>query len=119
VRYSRYAYTQNTSLLGITGGCDPLLYSLIARCDPYKRHNDGGEENGSINSNDDDSETAVVDESEFEDSDGRVWRVTKRSTISVVAKCIYPRLNNTMHGSVKSFDLGLAKELIRQRLTGY
>ncbi len=120
IRYSRYAFTQNTSLLGIAGGCDPLLYSLIARCNPYKRNYDGGEEdNASISSNHNNSETEVViNESDFEDSDGCLWRVTSKNTSCVVAKCIYPKLNNVMHGCMKSFDLALAKQLIQQRLTG-
>jgi hypothetical protein len=96
IHYSRYAFTRNTSLLAIAGGCDPLLCSLIARCNPYKRHYDGGEEdNASISSNDNNSETAVViNKSDFEDSDGCLWRVTSKSTLSVVAKCIYPKLHH-------------------------
>ena len=112
VRYSRYAFTRNTSLHGITGGCDPLLYSLISRCNPYETTS-----NTAVGSNDDNTDT-IFDESEFEDSDGRLYRVTKINAVNVVAMCIYPRLNNVMHGCVKSFDLALAKELIRQRLYG-
>jgi hypothetical protein len=123
VRYSRYAYSRNTSILGIAGGCDPLLYSLISHSNPYdKVHNNNGEltdqANNTVSSIDDDYDT-VVEESEFEDSDGRLYRVlTKKNTMRVVAMCIYPNDNNAMLGCMKSFDLALAKELIRKRLFG-
>ena len=68
---------------------------------------------------DDESESGVVvQESEFQDGDGRLWRVTHINEMHVVAKCIYPKQNNQMHGSSKSFDLTLAKQWIRQRLAG-
>jgi len=116
VRYSRYSYTRNTRLLGIAGGCDPLLFSLISRCNPYKKiYNNDCEENGLTNDN---NSEAVVDESEFEDNDGQLYRVNKRDTMCVIAMCIYPKHNNALYGCTKSFDLALAKELIQQRLTG-
>jgi hypothetical protein len=126
VRYSRYAYSRNTSLLGIAGGCDPLLFSLISRCNPYKMqrsNGDDGDEGDHLNasassSTDDNSETAILFESEFEDGEGRLYRVTTIDAMHVMAICIYPKKNNAMFGYVKSFGLALAKELIQQRLTG-
>jgi hypothetical protein len=80
------------------------------------------EEDDTIGSNEDDdnneSESVVVKESEYQDGDGRLWRVRHKNTMDVVAKCIYPKHNNAMHGCLKSFDLALAKQWIRQRLAG-
>lgn len=122
VRYSRYAYTKHTS---IAHGCDPLLYSLIARSDPYMMQNkDTIAEEDDITTgincdSDNESESAVVvKESEFQDGKGQLWRVTHKSATHVVAMCIYPKQNNEMHGCLKSFDLALAKQWIRQRLAG-
>lgn len=122
VRYSRYAYTKNSS---IARGCDPLLYSLIARSNPYimmqNKDTIVAEEDdttGSSNDDDDNQSESVVEESEFQDGDGRLWRVTHKNATHVVAKCIYPKHSNAMHGCLKSFDLTLAKQWIRQRLAG-
>jgi hypothetical protein len=123
VRYSRYVYSKNTS---IAHGCDPLLYSLIARSNPYviQDHQGAFAEEDDITAgingdSDNESESAVVvKESEFQDGDGQLWRVTHKSAMHVVARCIYPKHNNTMHGCLKSFDLALARRWIRQRLAG-
>ena len=119
MRYSRYTYTNRTS----EEECDPLLYSLICRCNPYNTFRDGGEnveQQQEVSLADDCADKMlIVHESEFEDPDGgRVYRVCRINSMNVVAVCVYPRHNNPLLGSEKLFDIVLAKELIRQRLTG-
>jgi hypothetical protein len=101
-RYRRYAYTTNLA------ECDPLLSSLILRCDPYSGGT-GGE----------DDTSTVMDGSEFEDVDKRLYRVTGMDgAMHVLATCFYPRRNNELFGCEKSFNMVLAKELIEKRLNG-
>jgi hypothetical protein len=120
MRYSRYTYTNRTS----KEECDPLLYSLICRCNPYNTFQDGDEnaeqQQQEVSLADDCAdELLIVHESEFEDPDGgRVYRVSGINSTNVIAVCVYPRHNNPLLGSEKLFDIVLAKELIRQRLTG-
>lgn len=73
-----------------------------------------------ISSNDgDDSVLAIVNESEFEDSSGWLYRLTRKDTMhDVLDMCIHPKCNSAMHECMKSFDLALADELIRRRLGG-
>ena len=121
IRYTRYAYTKSSH--GITGGCDPLLSSLICRLNPYKQqfNNDGilEEVDGTSNEEvDDDATTTCVHESdEFEDDDGCVYRVSSMlDSTHVSAKCYYPRRDNSMYGCEKVFDLARTKILIQRRL---
>ena len=100
--------------MGLEDGCDPLLSSLIRHSNPYE--NAGDEDApGAVADNDDD---AIFEDSEFEDDDGRLYRVLRIHATNVVATCIYPRLGNKMFGSNKVFDVVLVKALIQQRLTG-
>lgn len=102
VRYSRYAYTPNLE------GCDPLLSSLIHRCDPGTGGVSGGEDNSTI-----------IYGSEFADMDGRLYRVTGMDTPThVLATCFYPTSDNVFLGRPKIFDVQLAKDLIEKRLNG-
>jgi hypothetical protein len=108
VRYSRYAYTPNLE------GCDPLLSSLIRRCDPDTADLPlfavGG--TGKDNSN-------VFNGSEFVDVDGCLYRVTGIVDAAYVdATCFYPVSDNHLHGRSKRFDVQLAKDLIEKRLNG-
>jgi hypothetical protein len=106
IRYSRFAYSP-TNL----EGCDPLLYSLIRRCDPY-----ACDRVLEVGTREDD--TTIMYGSEFEDFDGRLYRVTGMDAMHVFASCCYPQCNNELLGCEKSFDMPLAKELIQQRLNG-
>lgn len=110
IRYSRYAFTRTTT----SSGCDPLLYSLICRCDPYK--NDPQDQVACEHNSNTDNE--IFNESEFEDEDGHLYRVTKMSSSQIIGTCIYPKRNNPMYGCDKSFDHELVKTLVRQRLNG-
>ena len=98
-------------------------FAVFADCLLQSLHTSTAEENDTIGSNEDDdnnlSESVVVKESEFQDGNGRLWQqVTHKNTMDVVAKCNYPKHNNAMHGCLKSFNFALAKQWIRQRLTG-
>ena len=108
IRYRRYAY--DTSLQG----CDPLLASLICR-QRLEMHptlmNDNEEDD------EEDGDTPILVGSEFEDTDGCLYRVIGMINVqSVLARCCYPRRNNERYGEDKAFDTLFAKELIRQRL---
>ena len=112
IRYSRYAFTRRTSG-GLEDGCDPLLSSLICHSNPYKS---AGDEDDPVVADNDDN--AIFEDSEFEDDDGRLYRVLQIHATNVVATCIYPRLGNDMYRTNKVFDAVLVKDLIQQRLTG-
>ena len=109
MRYSRCAFTRTTT----SSSCDPLLYSLICRCDPYK--NDPQDQIGEHHSN---SDYEVFNESEFEDEDGCLYRVAQMFSLHIIGTCIYHKRNNPMHGCDKSFDHELVKDLVRRRLYG-
>jgi hypothetical protein len=98
VRYTRYAYTPSNLEV-----CDPLLFSLIHRCNPCE----------SIEDN-----SRIVSGSEFADADGCLYRVTGMDTTHIVATCFYPVCDNHLHGRSKRFDVQLAKDLIKERLNG-
>ena len=106
-RYRRFTYTANSL---VVAECDPMLYALILRRDPYNidDHESAQEE----------SEGMIVIGSEFEDCDGCVYRVVCVDSNHVRSRCFYPRRNNTLLGLEKSFDIQTAKELIEQRLNG-
>jgi hypothetical protein len=104
----RYAYTTDLA------GCDPLLSSLIRRCDPYSC-----DRVLEVGTGEDDT-TVMYGSSEFVDVDGRLYRVTGMDDAThVLATCFYPRRNNELLGCEKSFNLPLSKELIQPRLNGY
>jgi hypothetical protein len=63
IRYRWYAYTRDLAR------CDPLLSSLIRRCNPYT--SDSMLEVGTG-----EDSTTVIYGSEFEDANGRIYRVT-------------------------------------------
>lgn len=114
IRYTRYAYTPNN--IEPTGGCDPLLSSLIRRSNPHK-HFSYGLRDEVVPHFDNDSVT-IVHESEFEDDDGCVYRVTNMNSTHVDARCCYPKHENPKYGCEKTFDRALTKELIQRRLNG-
>ena len=97
-------------------------FAVFADCLLQSLHTSTADENDAIGSNEDDdnyqSESVVVKESEFQDGNGWLWQVTHKNTMDFIAKCIYPKHNNAMHGCLKSFNFALAKQWIRQRLTG-
>jgi hypothetical protein len=95
-------------------GCNPLLSSLIRRCDPYACDPILGIEGGGLG----EENSNMLYGSEFTDVDGRLYRVTSMHTSRIVATCIYPCRDNDLIGCEKSFDLQLAKELIERRLNG-
>ena len=120
IRYTRYAYTKSSH--DITGGCDPLLSSLICCLNPYKQqfNKDGilEEVDGTSNEevDDDATKTCVHESDEFEDNNGCVYRASSMNSIHVSAKSYYPRRDNSMYGCKKVFDLARTKMLIQRRL---
>jgi hypothetical protein len=104
IRYSRFIYTANC--LVNDAECDPLLSSLIRRCNPHCEEE--------VDNNPD--ATIIMNGSEFEDHDGCLYRVATMNSTHVSAICCYPRHNNAFYGRDKSFDIQLAKELIELRL---
>jgi hypothetical protein len=61
----------------------------------------------------------MMNGSEFEDVDKRLYRVTGMDgAMHVLATCVYPRQDNELFGCEKSFNMVLAKELIETRLNG-
>jgi hypothetical protein len=110
IRYRRYAYTSNLA------GCDPLLSSVIRWCNPYAFGHDALEVGGTTG---EDESTTVMYGSEFEDFDGRLYRVTHMDATRVFATCFYPRCSsNELLSCEKAFDLPVAKDLIAHRLNG-
>jgi hypothetical protein len=86
ILYRRYGYTTNLA------ECDPLLSSLIRRCDLYSCDRvsevSTGEEGGT--GGEDDTST-VIDSSEFEDVDRRRYGVTGMDDAThVFTTCFYP-----------------------------
>jgi hypothetical protein len=108
IRYSRYAYRTNLQ------GCNPLLSSLIRRCDPYACDPNLGILGGGLG----EENSNMLYGSEFTDVDGCLYRVTGMHTTRIVATCFYPCRDNDLFGCEKSFDMQLAKELIERRLNG-
>ncbi|KAI2498486.1 hypothetical protein MHU86_16012 [Fragilaria crotonensis] len=106
IRYRRYTYSANHL---VVAECDPLLFALICRRDPFAV--------GELQSSEDDC-SMIIQGSEFEDSDGCLYRVVNVDATQVRSRCFYPQRNNTMFGLEKSFDLQTAKELIELRLHG-
>jgi hypothetical protein len=60
--------------------------------------------------------TTVMNGSEMEDDDGHLYRVTGMDERNVYATCFYPRHNNELLYSQKTFSMAHAKELILRRL---
>ncbi|KAI2510048.1 hypothetical protein MHU86_4342 [Fragilaria crotonensis] len=120
IRYQRFAYTTNSLS---QAECDPLLFALIGRMDPYNIHVNGMDDDNSHEA--DDQVSVIVDGSEF-DFDGCLYRIVLHGTTMtaaenstrVVSKCVYPMNDNPLYGIEKSFDVRLAKELIERRLNG-
>ena len=123
IRYRRFAYTTANRL--IQGECDPLLFALIGRMDPYDININGMDDDNSDEA--DDQISVIVDGSEF-DFDGCLYRIVQHGgtatmtagdkSTCVVSKCVYPTDNNPLYGIEKSFDVRIAKELIERRLNG-
>jgi hypothetical protein len=85
-----------------------LLSSLIRRCDPYA-FDPVLEEVGTTG----DDDTTVMYGSEFEDVDGRLYRVVRMDATHVFAMCFYPRCSsNELLSCEKAFNLPVAKDLI-------
>ena len=104
VRYSRFAYTANCL---VVNECDPLLSSLIRRCDPLRRDicddSDEDEIDNTMDGEDgDDSKITIRKGSEFEDRDGCVYRVASMNSTHVSALCFYPQQgDNALYGTEK------------------
>jgi hypothetical protein len=121
IRYRRFAYTTNSL---IQAECDPLLFALIGRMDPYNIHVKGMEDNNSHEA--DDQESMIGDGSKF-DYGGCLYRIVQHGTTiaaadrstCVFSKFVYPMENNPLHGIKKSFDVCTAKEFIERRFYGY
>jgi hypothetical protein len=111
IRYSRFAYTANC--LVDNSECDPLLSSVIRRCDPLQDICGSNVVEAEVN---DEDTIRIRNGSEFEDHDGCVYRVASMDSTHVSAVCFYPQRDNTLYGREKSFNIQLAKELIELRL---
>ena len=104
IRYRRFTYTANSLT---DADCDPLLSSLIRRCDPHTCSHELV---------DLDDTTRIMNGSEMEDHDGRLYRVVGMNSTHVSAICCYPQRNNAFYGKEKSFAIQFAMELIELRL---
>jgi hypothetical protein len=79
---------------------------------------DNNDDNGNSNL------TIMIEEGSelFEDFDGRLYRVVRidLSMQYIQAGCCYPKRNNDLFGTEKSFDIQLlTKESMELRLNGY
>ena len=124
VRYRHFTYTANS--ISDPADCDPLLFALICRHDPYVDMATNSIHNNTMLLADEDGDEAmaIADGSEFEDCDGCLYRVvhgmatTVGSSTCIQSKCVYPQRNNPLFGTEKSFDVQMAKDLIERRLNG-
>jgi hypothetical protein len=118
VRYRRFTYTANS--ISNPADCDPLLFALICRHDPYVDIANSIHNNTMLLADEDGDEAG----SEFEDCDGCLYRVvhgmatTVGSSTCIQSKCVYPQRNNPLFGTEKSFDVQMAKDFIERRLNG-
>ena len=106
VRYSQFlAYTAKCLVLN---ECDPLLSSLIRRCDPIQRDicdesDDDEEIDNTMDGEDgDDSKITIRKGSEFEDRDGCLYRVASMNLTHIVLyasihKATMPRMERRNH----------------------
>ena len=87
MRYTRHAFTQNS--LELTGGCDPLLALLIRRLNPHLLvQTNNCDELREVFPIDDDSDSdTIMHESEFQDDDGCVYRVTSMKKKPNTCQC--------------------------------
>ncbi|KAI2493462.1 hypothetical protein MHU86_8975 [Fragilaria crotonensis] len=108
IRYRRFTYSSRRGLVA-TEECDPLLSSLIHRCNPYPCDPEDVVQ-------EDHHQGIIMNGSEFEDHDGCLYRVVSIHATYVCAKCCYPQHNNALFGREKQFDIQLAKVLIEFRL---
>jgi hypothetical protein len=126
VRYRRFTYSANS--ISMPADCDPLLFALICRHDPYV-DTANSIQNDTLpvadeDADDDDAAMVIADGSEFEDCDGCLYRVVHGMATSVgsstfiQSRCVYPQSNNPLFGMEKSFDVQIAKDLIERRLNG-
>jgi hypothetical protein len=89
-----------------------FLSSLIHQCDPYAF-------DCALEVVTGENDTAVMYGSEFEDVDGRLYRVTGMDATHASATSFYPQCSsNELLSCEKAFDLPVVKELILNRLNG-
>jgi hypothetical protein len=111
IRYRQFAFTSNSPR---DTDCDELQSSLIRRGNPY-HHSDAFLEPMELEEPDMSNTVTIGSGSEFQDHNGCLHRVVGMSATQVSAVCCYPRSNNVLFGTIKSFDIGSAKELIDMR----
>jgi hypothetical protein len=83
---------------------------VICHSDPYKY---GSEDQDCDKKSDNDSDEVICHQSEFEDANGRLYKLTQVNLLQIIGTCIHLKRNNPMFGCKKFLNCELVKLLVQ------